>query len=140
MLDHTVKAFDVDLSELSRKIGEMGRLDEKQIRDAIEALEKRDAELAKLVVAADDQVDVLRRDIEEKAIATIARRQPVAVDLREIAGALRISNDLERIGDLAENVAMRVLLLSDASGQENPSAQRVAITCAAQAASSGKQR
>ncbi len=114
MIDHTARAFDEDLSELSRKIGEMGRLGEKQIRDVIKALEKRDAALAKLVVAADDQVDALQRDIEEKAVATIARRQPVAVDLREIVGALRISNDLERIGDLAKNAAKRVLLLSDA--------------------------
>ncbi len=114
MIDHTVKAFDADLSELSRKIGEMGSLAEKQIRGAIEALENRDAALAKLVMTTDDQVDALQRRIEEKAVATIARRQPVAVDLREIAGALRISNDLERMGDLAGNVAKRVLLLKDA--------------------------
>jgi phosphate transport system protein len=113
MIDHTVRAFDVDLSELSRKVGEMSRLGEKQIRDAIEALQKRDIALAKLVVAADDQLDVLQHDIEEKAVATIARRQPVAVDLREIVGALRISNDLERIGDLAKNIAKRVPLLGD---------------------------
>ncbi len=98
MTDHTVRAYDADLSELSRKIGDMSRLDEKQIREAIEALEKRDMALARLVIAADDQVDALQRGIEDKAIATIARRQPVAVDLREIVGALRISNDLERIG------------------------------------------
>src|SRR5208337_4884495 len=114
MIEHTAKAFDADLSELSSKIREMGRLAEKQIRDAIEALEKRDIALAKLVIAADDQIDALQRDIEDKAVITIARRQPVAVDLREIVGALRISNDLERIGDLAENIAKRVLLLSDA--------------------------
>jgi phosphate transport system protein len=114
MIEHTAKAFDADLSELSSKIREMGRLAEKQIGDAIEALEKRDIALAKLVIAADDQVDGLQRDIEDKAVTTIARRQPVAIDLRQIVGALRISNDLERIGDLAENVAKRVLLLSDA--------------------------
>ena len=114
MINHTARAFDVDLSELSRKVGEMSRLGEKQIRDAIEALQKRDIALAKLVVAADDQLDALQHDIEEKAVATIARRQPVAVDLREIVGALRISNDLERIGDLAKNVAKRVPLLGDA--------------------------
>ncbi len=114
MIDHTAKAFDADLSELSSKISQMGRLAEKQIRDAIEALEKRDIALAKLVIAAGDQIDALQRDIEDKAVITIARRQPVAVDLRDIVGALRISNDLERIGDLAENIAKRVLLLSDA--------------------------
>jgi phosphate transport system protein len=114
MIEHTTRAFDADLSALARKIGEMGRLDEKQIKDAAEALEKRDGALARLVIQADDQADALQREIEEKAVATIARRQPVAVDLREIVGALRISNDLERIGDLAENIAKRVLLLGDA--------------------------
>jgi phosphate transport system protein len=115
MNEHTTRAFDADLSALTRKIGEMGRLDEKQIKDAVEALEKRDAALARLVIQAEDQVDALQREVEEKAVATIARRQPVAVDLREIVGALRISNDLERIGDLAQNIAKRVLLLGDAS-------------------------
>lgn len=62
---------------------------------------------------ADDQVDALQREIEEKAVVTIARRQPMAIDLREIVGALRISNDLERIGDRAENIAKRALLLTD---------------------------
>jgi phosphate transport system protein len=110
MIDHTTRAFDVDLQELAHKIAEMGALDAKQVRDAIEALANRDLTLAKRVIAADDQVDALQRDIEEEVIITIARRQPMAVDLREIVGALRISNDLERIGDLAENIAKRVTL------------------------------
>jgi phosphate transport system protein len=92
----------------------MGRSDDKQIANAIEALSKRDAELARSVIAADDLIDAQQRAIEEKAIATIARRQPMAVDLREIVGALRICNDLERVGDLAENIAKRVLLLKRA--------------------------
>lgn len=113
MIEHTMRAFDVDLQELGRKIGEMGRLDRGQITDAAEALVKRDAALARRTIAADDQVDALQREIEEKAIVVIARRQPMAVDLREIVGALHIASDLERIGDLAENVAKRVLLLTD---------------------------
>ena len=91
----------------------MGRLDGEQIADAIDALAKRDTALAKRVIAADDQVDALQREIEEKAATTIARRQPMAVDLREILGALRISNDLERIGDLAENVAKWMMLVTE---------------------------
>jgi phosphate transport system protein len=91
----------------------MGRLDERQIKEAIQALASRDLALAKQVVVADDQVDALQREIEEKAVVTIARRQPMAIDLREIVGALRISNDLERIGDRAENIAKRALLLTD---------------------------
>lgn len=69
--------------------------------------------MARRVVAADDLIDVQQREIEEKAISTIARRQPMAIDLREIVGALRISNDLERVGDLAENTAKRVVLLGE---------------------------
>jgi phosphate transport system protein len=112
-INHTARAFDTDLDELVRKISAMGRLDDEQIANAIEALTKRDTALARQVIAADDQVDALQHEIEEKAIITIARRQPMAVDLREIVGALRISNDLERVGDLAENIAKRVLLITD---------------------------
>jgi phosphate transport system protein len=111
--EHTIRAFDADLRDLAVKIAEMGRLDEEQIADAIEALVTRDTALAERVIAADDQIDALQRAIEEKAVVTIARRQPMAVDLREIVGALRISNDLERIGDLAESIAGRALLLTD---------------------------
>ena len=113
MMDHTTRAFDTDLQELARKIAQMGLLDGEQIADAIDALVKRDIALAKRVIAADDRIDALQREIEEKAVATIARRQPMAIDLREIIGALRISNDLERVGDLAENIAKRVLLLTE---------------------------
>lgn len=113
MTNHTAGAFDTDLRELSNKIRKMGRLGQRQIREAIQALASRDVALAKQVVVADDQVDALQREIEEKAVVTIARRQPMAIDLREIVGALRISNDLERIGDRAENIAKRALLLTD---------------------------
>ena len=108
MTEHTIKAFDVDLQELARMIAEMGGLAERQIGDALDALNRHDAGLARGVLAADARIDVLQREIEEKAILTIARRQPMAVDLRDIVGALRVSNDLERIGDLAKNIAKRV--------------------------------
>ena len=113
MIEHTARAFDADLQGLVKRIAEMGRLDDEQIAGATEALTKRDTTLARRIISADDRVDALQRDIEEKAITTIARRQPMAVDLREIVGALRISNDLERVGDLAENIAKRVMLLTD---------------------------
>ena len=111
MVDHTIRAFDTDLQQLAGKVAEMGRLDGEQIADAITSLLERDTALAEQVIATDDRVDDLQREIEEKAVTTIARRQPMAIDLREIVGTLRISNDLERIGDLAENIAKRVLLL-----------------------------
>jgi phosphate transport system protein len=113
MVDHTIRAFDADLQQLASKIAEMGRLDGEQIADAITALLKRDTALAERVIATDDRVDELQREIEEKAVTTIARRQPMAVDLREIVGTLRISNDLERVGDLAENIAKRALLVTE---------------------------
>jgi phosphate transport system protein len=77
----------------------------------VDALSRHDAVLAQSVIAQDVKIDLLQREIEEKAILTIARRQPMAVDLRDVVGALRVSNDLERIGDLAKNIAKRVMVL-----------------------------
>ncbi len=111
MMEHTIRAFDADLQDLGRMVAEMGGIAEQQISESIDALAKRDRVLAQRVITADLRIDALQREIEEKAILTIARRQPMAVDLREIVGALRISNDLERIGDLAKNIAKRVVAL-----------------------------
>ena len=112
MSEHTAKAFDADLQDITRKVAEMGGLAEKEIADAVDALVKRDAALAQRVMAADIATDALQREIEEKAILTIARRQPMAVDLRDIVAAMRVSNDLERVGDLAKNIAKRVVALN----------------------------
>ncbi|HEY4142816.1 MAG TPA: phosphate signaling complex protein PhoU [Pseudolabrys sp.] len=109
---HTAKAFDNDLQDLSRMVAEMGGLAEKQVADAVDALVKRDGALAQRVTVADLMIDALQSEIEEKSVLTIARRQPMAVDLREIVGALRLANDLERIGDLAKNIAKRVIALN----------------------------
>jgi phosphate transport system protein len=111
--EHTAKAFDADLQDLARLVAEMGGMAEKQIGDAVDALSTHDITLAARTIALDDKIDHLQREIEEKAILTIARRQPMAVDLREIVGALRVANDLERIGDLAKNIAKRVSALDD---------------------------
>jgi phosphate transport system protein len=111
MPEHTAKAFDIDLQELTRMVAEMGGLAEKQVADAVDALARRDADRAQRTVSGDPSIDALQQEIEEKAVLTIARRQPMAVDLREIVGALRVSNDLERIGDLAKNIGKRVLAL-----------------------------
>src|SRR4249919_1540115 len=110
---HTTKAFDVDLQDLARMVAEMGGLAEKQVADSVDALAKRDSALAQRVVMADASIDQLQSEIEEKAVLTIARRQPMAVDLREVVSALRIANDLERIGDLAKNIAKRAVLTGD---------------------------
>lgn len=113
MPEHIAKAFDADLEELTRMVAEMGGLAEKSVADAVDALVTRDADLAAEVVGRDAAIDALQREIEDRAILTIARRQPMAVDLREVVAALRISNDLERIGDLAKNIAKRVNQLTD---------------------------
>jgi len=110
-VDHTAKAFDTDLQEITRKVAEMGGMVEQQIADAVRALVDRDLELGERVIAVDPQIDGMQRDIEEKAILTIARRQPMAVDLREVVGAMRVCNDLERMGDHAKHLGKRVVAL-----------------------------
>jgi phosphate transport system protein len=110
-IDHTTRAFDSDLQEIARKVAEMGGLVEKQIADATNALLERDTELAERVIATDVTIDGMQQDLEEKAILTIARRQPMAVDLREVVGAMRVANDLERIGDHAKHIGKRVVAL-----------------------------
>ena len=110
-VDHTTKAFDADLQEITRKVAEMGGMAERQIADATRALVERDTDLAEQVIATDPAIDAMQHEIEEKAILTIARRQPMAVDLREIIGAMRVCNDLERIGDHAKHIGKRVVAL-----------------------------
>ena len=110
-VDHTTKAFDTDLQEITRRVAEMGGLAEHQIADAIRALVERDTDLAERVIATDPTIDAMQHEVEEKAILTIARRQPMAIDLREIVGAMRVANDLERIGDHAKHIGKRVVAL-----------------------------
>jgi phosphate transport system protein len=112
MSDHIVKSYDQDLMELSRKIAEMGGLTETMLSTAIKALVRGDTDLAQRVIETDVRLDVLEKDIEEKAILTIAKRQPLAVDLRMIVSSIRLASDLERIGDLAKNIAKRVVAMN----------------------------
>jgi phosphate transport system protein len=112
MADHIVSSFDVDLGGLRHSIGEMGGIAEKMLTDATAALIRDDAELAQAVIAADQRLDALQREVEERGILIIARRQPLAVDLREIVSAIRIAGDLERVGDLAKNIGKRVLAIT----------------------------
>lgn len=109
MSEHIVKAYDKELETLGRKIAEMGGIAEKMLSDAMDALIEFDTGLAQATVDSDPRLDQLQRDIEEHAVLTIARRQPMAVDLREIIGTIRIASDLERVGDLAKNIAKRAI-------------------------------
>ena len=111
MADHTVRSYDDELSDLAQKIAEMGGLAEQQVADSVSALARRDGELAQRVIAGDMRIDQLQRQIEDGATLIIARRQPMALDLREIMAAIRIANDLERVGDLAKNTAKRVFAI-----------------------------
>jgi phosphate transport system protein len=113
-MDHTVTAFDQELRGLAGRIAEMGGIAEHLVADSVTALARVDQALAQRVIAEDQRLDVLQREIEEKAILIIAKRQPMAVDLRDIVAALRISNDLERVGDLAKNIAKRVIAINGA--------------------------
>jgi phosphate transport system protein len=115
MIDHTVKSYDADLESLDRHIAEMGGIAEKMLADAMDALAGMNTDLAQKVIAADPRLDALQRTIEDHAVRTIARRQPMAVDLREIVGAIRISADIERIGDLAKNIAKRAAKIAGES-------------------------
>ncbi len=114
MSDHIAKAYDNDISVLKTQLSEMGGLAEEQLANAIQALSRRDTAMADQVIRNDDKLDELERRIEEKAILTIAKRQPMALDLREIMVAIRVASDIERIGDLAKNTAKRTHAISEA--------------------------
>lgn len=105
---HIVKSFDDELKQLNGSIAEMGGLAEVQMAKAIEALVKRDTALALEVVTDDERIDALERDIDSKTIRLLALRQPMAEDLRAVVTALKISSDIERIGDYAKNIAKRI--------------------------------
>jgi phosphate transport system protein len=106
---HILSAYDDELKYLSRRISEMGGLAEQMCGDAVRALVNSDSALAQKVISDDVILDHAEREIQDKAIVTIARRQPMAADLREIVGTLRIGADLERVGDLGKNTAKRVI-------------------------------
>ena len=106
---HIYSAYDDDLKFLTRRISEMGGLAEQMVGDAVRALVNGDTSLAQKVISDDVILDHAEREIGEKAIITIARRQPMAADLREIMGSIRIAADLERVGDLGKNTAKRVI-------------------------------
>ena len=112
MTEHILKAFDADIQDLRRRISEMGGIAEKMLVDAMTALVRRDTLVAQEVIATDTRLDVLQRQVEERAILMIARRQPVAIDLREAISAIRVSGDVERIGDLAKNIGKRALAIA----------------------------
>jgi phosphate transport system protein len=117
MSEHIVTSFDDDLKELARRITEIGGLAERSVDLSVRALMEVDTAAARKVIDDDKRIDDLQREIEEKAVLTIARRQPMAQDLREVMAAIHIATDLERVGDLAKNTAKRVIAIG---GQFQP--------------------
>ncbi len=105
--EHTVKAFDEDITRLRGLIAEMGGLAEVAINEGMEALVRGSQELAAQVVARDKRIDALEAEVDKLAVRTIALRAPMADDLREVIAALKIAGVLERIGDYAKNIAKR---------------------------------
>lgn len=113
IMHHTVRSFDDELKFLEGKIAYMGEHAERMVANAVRAVVSNDAALAQQVIAEDEVLDITEREIDEKAIAIIAKRQPMAVDLREIISAIRISADLERVGDMGKNIAKRAPVISE---------------------------
>jgi len=111
MIEHTVRSFSADLEELSGDLARMGGLAEDVLSDAIQAISTRDSFLADTVVARDPQIDAMQTEIERKILRVLALRQPLARDLRQTIAALKIAYELERIGDLAKNIAKRAKVL-----------------------------
>ncbi len=110
---HTLRRFDSELHAIVSLVAEMGGVAEKQVAGAIKSWTARDTTLAGTIATSDVETDSLQHEIETRVVAAIARHQPVADDLRGLIGALRISGDLERVGDLAKNVARRLIALKD---------------------------
>ena len=112
MPQHTVRSFDEQLKQLKHLIVQMGSLAEEELENAVSALTRRDTALAESTVGSDRRLDELEQEVANLAIRILALRQPMASDLREIVSALKISSDLERMGDYAKNVAKRAMALN----------------------------
>ncbi|MFM2148338.1 MAG: phosphate signaling complex protein PhoU [Pseudomonadota bacterium] len=110
--EHIVRSYDEQLRKLREMVARMGGLAERQVHDATSALVRRDVQLAAQVVARDAALDALEREIETFCIRILATRQPMAGDLRFIVAAMKVSHDLERIGDYARNGAKRSIVVA----------------------------
>jgi phosphate transport system protein len=112
MAEHTVKAFTEELDALTQEVARMGGLAETAVNDSLAAVARRDTELAQAVMQRDAKIDAAQREVERRAIKLFALRQPMASDLRVVLTAWRIAGELERVGDLAKNIAKRALVLN----------------------------
>ena len=113
--EHIVKSFDSELERLYGEITRMGEIATSQLDAAIDVMIRRDSKAAQRVVANDEAIDALEREVSQDVLRLLALRQPMARDLREVYSALRISSDIERIGDYATNIAKRSMVLNQGS-------------------------
>ncbi len=113
MTRHSVRSFAEELELLAGEVARMGGLAERQTMAALEAVARRDTDLADRVIAGDAAVDEAQREIDRKVIRLLALRQPLAQDLRQAIAALKIASNLERVGDLARNIAKRAQVLNE---------------------------
>ena len=110
--EHLVRSYQQELERLANTLAQMGGVAEAQVEAALNAVARRDVDMAADVVRADARLDAYEREIDAESIRLLALRQPMAQDLREIVSALRIAGDLERIGDYAANIAKRSIALA----------------------------
>lgn len=118
--DHTVRAFDADLASLVRMVAELNAAVEKQLRDAVEALIGEDAKLAETVIEREAPRVAIQRQMESDAVLLIARRQPVAYDLRLIVATWETALELSRVGDVARSTAELALKLDHPTSMPEP--------------------
>lgn len=111
--DRMARHFDQELDELREKLLQMASTTEEQVRAALSAVKRLDPGLAEETMRRDPEIDSLELEIEDRAIHLLARRQPMAGDLRRIVATIKISNDLERVGDHAVNIAQCAVRLAD---------------------------
>ncbi|CAE7404934.1 pstB [Symbiodinium microadriaticum] len=119
-MQQAARAFDEELRGIASLVSDMGEKAAAQLSEALDALEKQDTQLAESVILADRSLDALDQAVSLEVTQLLARRQPMAVDLREIIGALKIAGDYERIGDLSKNIAKRLKLLQGSDGLDAP--------------------
>jgi phosphate transport system protein len=105
---HTLSSYDDDLEQIRALLRTQAEIARQQVVSAVNAMARRDLAGAALIVATDAAIDQLHSQVEHDAIVTISRRAPMADDLREIIGAIKIAGELERIGDYAKNIAKRI--------------------------------
>jgi phosphate transport system protein len=110
---HTSTQYEQELREVKESLIYLGALTEKAIEESIEALLERDSVKARHVIDNDDKIDQLDVEIEEKCIRLLALRQPAARDLRFITTSIKINGHLERIGDMAANIAEKAIILNE---------------------------